>query len=66
MYASNVDLIVAENDKNQKGLRVLKNEHNGTFVSVDKVTWKTINPFHENKPVFITHSADLSHILGSS
>ena len=41
-----------------------KNEYNGTYLSVDKITQKVNIHLPENQSVFIIQSADWSQIFG--
>ena len=63
-YPSIVDIVVAMYDKVRKRIGAQKHEHNGIFVSVDKITQKIAIHLPEDQSVFIIQSADLSHIIG--
>ena len=64
LYPSNVDIVVAMNNKirERPGAQVF--EYNGIYVSVDKITQKVAVHLPESQSVFIIQSADLSHIFG--
>ena len=62
-YPSIVDKVVAMNDKVRKRIEAQKNEYNGIYVSVDKITQKIAIHLPEDQPVFIIQIADMSHIL---
>ena len=59
LYPSIVDIVVAMNDKIRKRIAAQKNEYNGVYVPVDKITQKTANHLLEDQSVFIIRSADL-------
>ena len=59
-----VDIVVAMIKKIRERLGAQVFEYNGTYVSVDKITQKVAVHLPENQSVFITQSADLSHIFG--
>ena len=64
LYPSFVEIVVAMNDKARKRIGAQKYEYNGIYVSVDKITQKIAFHLPEDQSVFITQSADLSHIFG--
>ena len=64
LYPSIVDIVVAMNDKVRKRIGAQKYDDNGIYVKVDKITQKVAIHLPEDQSVFITQSADLSHIFG--
>ena len=52
------------NDKVRKRIGAQKNEYNGIYVSVEKITQKIAILLLEDQSVIIIQSADLSHIFG--
>ena len=64
LYPSIVDIVIALNDKNRKGIGAQKNEYNEIYVSVDKITQKIAIHLPEDHSVFIIQNADLCNIFG--
>ena len=52
------------NDKVRKRIGAQKDEYNGIYVSVDKITQKIAIHLPEDQSVFINQSTDLSHNFG--
>ena len=64
LYPSIVDIVIALNDKNRKGIGAQKYEYNEIYVSVDKITQKIAIHLPEDHSVFIIQNADLCNIFG--
>ena len=64
LYPSFDDTNIAMNDKVRKRIGAQKNEYNGIYVSVEKITQKIAILLLEDQSVIIIQSADLSHIFG--
>ena len=64
LYPSFDDINVAMNDKVRKRISAQRNEYNGIYVSVEKITQKIAILLLEDQSVIIIQSADLSHIFG--
>ena len=64
MDPSFVDTNIAKNDKVRKRIGAQKNEYNGIYVSVEKITQKIAILLIEDQSVIIIQSADLSYISG--
>ena len=64
LYPSNVDIVVALNDKTPKRIGAQKYKYNGIYVSVDKITHKIAIHLPEIQSVFIIQKTDVSHIFG--